>query len=186
MQDAFAEVQGDWANPDEKPFEVIAFDACIMSVYETAVAVEDAANYMVASQESTLNKVGLNYTGLLNDLSKNPATNGKELGKVICNATWEDSKITDKEFGINSNSVFTESVIDLSAQKMDALKTAYSNFSEEAVRVAQENPDDIVSTFTKFKNAANVSERFSILSGEVPNMVDLKNFADNVNRQCAR
>lgn len=179
ISDAFAEVNGGWTNPDEKPFEVVAFDACIMSVYETAVAVEDAAKYMVASQESTIGKVMFGYTGLLNDLSKNPSMSGSELGKVICNTTWEDSKITDKEFGINSNSVFTESVIDLSAPKMDALKTAYANFSEAAVRVVQKNPDDIVQTFVKFKNAANVAERFSILAGD-PDMVDLKNFADNV------
>ena len=178
IQDAFKQVKNGWTNSDEKPFEVVAFDACIMSVYETAVAVENAANYMVASQESTFGKVMFGYTKLLNELSKNPAMSGKELGKVICNATWEDSKVTDKEFGFNSNVVFTESVIDLSKQKMDALKTTYANFSESAARVAKENPDEIIQTFTKFKNAANVSERFSILGG-TPNMVDLKNFAEN-------
>ena len=180
MQDAFNQVKNGWTNFEEKPFEVVAFDACIMSVYETAIAVEDAANYMVASQESTLNKVGFNYTGLLNDLSKNPSMSGKELGKVICNTTWEDSKATDKEFGINSNTVFTESVIDLSKPKMDTLKKAYANFSEETLKVAQKNPDDIVYTFAKFKNAANSSERFPLLDGGTPMMVDLKNFAYNV------
>lgn len=177
---AFKEVNNGWMNPEEKPFEVVAFDACIMSVYETALAVEDFANYMVASQESTIGKVMFGYTDLLNNLSKNPLMSGKELGKVICNTTWEDSKITDKEFGLNSNVVFTESVIDLSKQKMDALKTAYANFSEEALNVARQNPDDVVYTFAKFKNAANVSDRFSIIGGGTPDMVDLKNFAANV------
>ena len=180
IQDAFAEVRDGWNNPEEKPFEVVAFDACIMSVYETALALEDSANYMVASQESTIGKIMFGYTGLLNDLSKNPSMSGKELGKVICKTTWEDSKVTDKEFGLSSNSVFTESVIDLSAAKMNALKTAYANFNAEALRVAKENPDDIVYTFTKFKNAANVSDRFSIIGGRNPDMVDLKNFADNL------
>ena len=53
IKDAFTEVNNGWTYIDEKPFEVIAFDACIMSVFETTLAVKDAANYMVASQEST-------------------------------------------------------------------------------------------------------------------------------------
>ncbi len=179
MQEAFEEVKDGWTNPDEKPFEFVAFDACIMSVYETAVAVEDVANYMVASQESTLGKGNMHYTGLLNSLSKNPAMSGKELGKVICDTGWEESKIVDKNFGLSTNTVFTLSVIDLSEPKMTALKTAYENFSAEALNVAEKNPDDIISTFAKFKSAANVAERFSIFSGN-PDMVDLKNFAQNV------
>lgn len=171
MQEAFNQVKDGWTNLDEKPFEVVAFDACIMSVYETAIAVKDAANYMVASQESTFNKVGFNYTGLLNDLSKNPAMSGKELGKVICATTWEDSKVTDKESNINSNNMFTESVIDLSEEKMNALQTAYENFSEESSKLIRQNPDDIVYNFAKFQNAANSSERFPLLGDGTPNMV---------------
>ncbi|MBQ7705515.1 MAG: hypothetical protein IJT73_08840 [Selenomonadaceae bacterium] len=182
MKSAFREVNNGWVNPDEKPFEVVAFDACIMSVYETALALEDFANYMVASQESTDGKVGLNYTELLNDLSKDTSMSGKKLSKIICDTRWEDSKNVDKEFsGLNTTGIFTESVIDLSENKMDALKTAYANFIAEALKVAKQNPDDVVYTFAKFQNAANTSERFPIISeGYTPDMVDLKNFAENV------
>ena len=180
IHDAFKQVNSGWTNPDEKPFEVVAFDACIMSVYETAVAVKDAANYMVASQESTFGKTMFGYTDLLNKLSKNPSMSGKELGRVICTTTWEDSKVTDKEFNTYSNNMFTESVIDLSEEKMNALQTAYENFSEESSKLIRQNPDDIVYTFAKFKNAANSSERFPLLGGVTPEMVDLKNFASNV------
>lgn len=180
IQDAFKSVQGGWNNPAEKPFEVVAFDACIMSVYETAVAIQDSANYMVASQESTMGKVMFGYTDLLNELSKKTSMSGKELGKVICNITWEDSKVTDKEFGINSNVVFTETVIDLSDKKMDALKAAYENFGEAALKVAEKNSEDVADTFIRFKRAADASERFSIIGGGTPNMVDLKNFAVNL------
>lgn len=181
IKESFNVVKQGWTNPEEKPFEVVAFDACIMSVYETAYAVKDAANYMVASQESTKGKVMFGYTDLLNDLSKNPAMSGKSLGKVICNTTWKDSKITDKEFGTESNSVFTESVIDLSEEKMDALQTAYSNFKKETDRLIDKNSENLIYNFTKLKNAENVSERFPLLGGnDNPNMVDLKNVATNV------
>ena len=179
IRDSFAAVKNGWTNTDEKPFEVVAFDACIMSTYETAVALEDVAKYMVASQESMYGKVMFGYTDLLNKLSKNPAMSGKAFGKAICDAYWEDSKNVDKEFrGLNSNSVLTMSVIDLSETKMDALKTAYNNFSKESLDVARQNPEEFLQTFTKFKNAANVSENFSIFGSK--KAVDLKNFAENV------
>jgi len=178
IKEAFQQVQTGWSNPEEKPFEVVAFDACIMAVYDTALAVEDYANYMVASQESTKGKVMFGYTDLLNDLSKNPSMSAKELGKVICDTTWEDSKVTDKEFGFKSNDVFTESVVDLSKSKMDALKAAYENFETESFNVVQENPD--FNTFAKFKNAVNTAEKYP--SDEYyALLLDLKNLTNNLN-----
>ena len=180
IKEVFAEVQDGWTNPEEKPFEAVVFDACLMSTYETAIALEDAANYMVASQETTFGKGNFSYTELLNELSKNPSMSGKELGKIICNTGWKDTKIVDKDFGMNTNAVFTLSVIDLSKQKMDALKTAYANFNEKATKVVQENPGDIA-TFVKFKNAANVAERYPS-SKEFSKQweMDLKTFTGNV------
>ena len=179
MQQAFEEVQNGWSNPDEKPFEIIAFDACEMSDYETAMAIKDVANYMVASQETAFGKVGLNYTDLLNELSKNPSMDGKQLGKVICNTRWVDSKNTDKEFGTNMNNLFTFSVVDLSGQKMDALKTAYEDFNAKTISVAKENAG-VIHNFTKFKNAVNISEKYPSYDLNAP-LVDLKNFTDNLN-----
>lgn len=179
LRDAFNEVQSGWSNPEEKPFEVVAFDACIMSTYETALALENAANYMVASQETTFGKGNFSYNDLLNELSKNPSISGKELSKVICNTGWEDSKIVDKEYGTNSNGLLTLSVVDLSEAKMTALKTAYENFGEEATKVVQQNPDDIIYIFAKFKSAANTAEKYPS-SDDTAKLVDLKNLAENV------
>ena len=178
INQAFKDVQGNWANPEEKPFEAVVFDACVMSTYETAVALEDVANYMVASQEVTWRKGNMDYTALLNELSKNPLMNGKDLGKIICNTGLETTKVVDKEFGTNANATFTLSVIDLSEQKMDALKTAYAKFSATATKIAQENYGD-VATFAKFKNAANVAERYPSDKPTIT-LVDLKNFSDNL------
>lgn len=180
IKNAFNEVKSGWTNAEKKPFEVVAFDACEMSVLETTLAVKDAANYMVASQEVTDGKIAFNYTELLNALSKNPTMSGKKLGRVICDTRWEDSENVDKEFGRQATAVFTESVIDLSEEKMDALQTAYTNFKEETDRLTEKNSPDIIYNFTKLKNAENVSERFPLLGGGTPTMIDLKNFATNV------
>lgn len=76
--------------------------------------------------------------------------------------------------------VFTESVIDLSEEKMDALQTAYSNFKQETGKLTEKNSEDRIYNFTKLKNAEKVSERFPLLGGGTPTMIDLKNFAANV------
>lgn len=189
IQDAFATVKNGWSNPEEKPFEVVAFDACVMSAYETAQAVKDAANYMVASQEETIGCVMFGYTDLLNDLSKNPSMSGAELGKVICQTYWNDSKAVDKKRNINTNSMLTLSVTDLSENKMDALKTAYDEFSQKALDIAGQNPEEFVQTLAKFYRAANAAEKYpsdaraSVFSRDnrydSPKLIDLKGFAKN-------
>lgn len=189
LREAFNEVQDGWRNTEGKPFEVVAFDACIMANYETALAVKDAADYMVASQESMYGSVMFGYTDLLNSLSKNPEMSGKELGKVICDTYWDDSKRVDKERkNIRSNEILTISVVDLDENKIDALKSAYDDFGKEALAFVRKNPDEFIQNLKNFNNAANRSERFpanrSLISGggrwyQSPELVDLKGFAEN-------
>ncbi len=188
IHDAFAEVKGGWTNLNGKPFAVVAFEACNMSAYETAVAVEDAADYMVASQEETNIYVGFGYTDLLNSLSKNPAMSGKDVGKAICETYWESANAVDAELGIDADNILTSSLIDLSAQKMNALKSAYAKFGKAALNVARkhQSPDEFVRVVTKFKRAAAGAEQYPSEAAathfsdyNAPNLVDLKGFAEN-------
>ena len=186
VRDAFAQVKDGWANPEEKPFEVIAFDACLMSTYETAQALKDTANYMVASQEEGNGKVMFGYTDLLNELSKNPAMSGAQLGRVICDAYWNDSKVTDKAFGFKSNEILTLSVVDLSENKVDALKTAYDNFGNAALSYLQQRPDELSRIFSNFNKSANRAERYPSEAAakhfsdyQIAELADLKGFAKN-------
>lgn len=174
IHDAFTEVKDGWTNTDEKPFEVIAFDACEMADYETAVALEKAAKYMVASQEVMFGKVMLGYTGLLNELSKNPSMSGAQLGKIICESAWDDSKTADKEFDMKSQDMFTMSVIDLSEPKMDALKNAYDRFGEKSHYFVERHTDNFIQNVTKLTNAARCAETY-----DNAHFVDLRGFAEN-------
>lgn len=179
IQQAFEEVKDGWVNPEEKPFEVVAFDACEMSTYETAVAVKDAANYMVASQEPMYGKVMFGYTDLLNELSKNTAMSGAELGKVICRTYKTDAKASDKKYGFKSTEILTMSVVDLSESKMAALETAYENFGAEARNFAQSNPNEFIQNFIKFNKAAKRAEKYPSDNYDNPPFVDLKDLAKN-------
>ncbi|MBR0288724.1 MAG: hypothetical protein IJQ82_07075 [Selenomonadaceae bacterium] len=179
VHDAFAEVKSGWKNANEKPFEVVAFDTCLMSTYESAVALEDVANYMVASQEVTYGVVMLDYTELLNVLSKNPTMSGEKFGKLICDTCWNKSNVADAKFNVNTNAILTECVTDLSKNKMDALKNAYSRFGAASLNVMQKNPDEFIRNFTKFKKTASGSEKYPSQLYFIQDMIDLKDFVKN-------
>ena len=61
-------------------FDFIGFDACLMATYETAVMLEQHADYMIASEE-TEPGIGWYYTGWINALSSNTSINTAELGQ---------------------------------------------------------------------------------------------------------
>ena len=50
VRNAFASVYG--ATPENPPFELIGFDACLMGTLETANIVANYARYMIGSEEN--------------------------------------------------------------------------------------------------------------------------------------
>lgn len=180
LKNAFAQVQDDWANPDVKPFEVVAFDACLISTYETAKSLKDTANYMVASQEVTFGKVMFDYTGLLNELSANLSMIGAQLGKIICDTCREDSLRIDDEFDWRMQDVLTMSVTDLS--KIDNVTKALMNFGAAGLKYAEDRSKKGGSILAPLSSAALKAENYSndTVRREYYHMVDLKDFAAQV------
>ncbi|MBO4433220.1 MAG: hypothetical protein J5852_06810 [Clostridia bacterium] len=70
---------------DQKKFEIIDFDACLMATVEITAAMSPYTDYLVASVESEPGK-GQEYTTWLNAVKQNPNMNGFELGKKIVDA----------------------------------------------------------------------------------------------------
>lgn len=66
-------------------FDIIDFDACLMSNAEVIAGLAEYTDYMVVSSE-TEPGFGQEYTTWLNALSADPKINGFELGKVIVDA----------------------------------------------------------------------------------------------------
>ena len=62
--------------------EFIGFDACLMANVETAYALKDGANYLIASEE-TEPGTGWDYIRILNNLSANTSQAGNVTGKTI-------------------------------------------------------------------------------------------------------
>lgn len=63
-------------------FDFIGFDACLMATVETALAMSEHANYLIASEE-TEPGVGWYYTNWLSALSADPGMSTVDLGKAI-------------------------------------------------------------------------------------------------------
>lgn len=64
-------------------FDFIGFDACLMATVETALMLDDYADYLIASEE-TEPGVGWYYTNWLTMLSKDTSVSTLELGRKIC------------------------------------------------------------------------------------------------------
>ena len=129
MYAAFSSV---WEPSEEtQPLELIGFDTCLMATVDVAYTFYDIAKYLVASEE-TEPANGWYYSRWVGALAQNPAMDGAELGKTICDAYYEGCV----EVGTQDNT--TLSLTDLS--KVGPLLEAYENFGAEALTAACTDP----------------------------------------------
>jgi len=165
IRNAFTSVHT--ASPEQPPFELIGFDACLMATYDVANTLHGLARYMTASEELEPGN-GWYYTGWVGALAKNPAMGGAALGQAICDSYMKGCK----EEGTEDSA--TLSVIDLS--KVPALRTAYESFGVEALRHAVDNPR---SFFSSFSREAQQAENYGGNTRDqgYSNMVDLGDLA---------
>ncbi len=91
-------------------FEAVVFDACLMANIETACAIKDSANWMIASEEVVAGK-GTAIGTWLQQLYLTPQVDGERLGRWICDMTLEKYANEEDE---QAQSTLTWSVIDLS------------------------------------------------------------------------
>ena len=149
-----------------QPFEMIGFDACLMATIDTAYAFSDIGKYLIASQELEPGN-GWLYSGWADALGKNPAMDGAELGKVICDTFVEGCELVGTADNI------TLSVTNLS--KIPQLVTAYNDFGKEALGTACADP----AFFSDFARIAVKTENYGGNTKEqgFTNMADLGGLA---------
>jgi len=151
---------------EKPPFDMIGFDTCLMATVDTANAFSDIGKYLVASQEVEPGN-GWYYTGWADALGKNPAMDGAELGKAICDSYAQGCEMV----GTADN--MTLSVTNLS--KVAGLLTAYNDFGKEALASACADP----AFFSDFSRVAVATENYGGNTKEqgFTNMVDLGSLA---------
>lgn len=154
---------------DEPVFDLVGFDACLMSTVDTARAISDEARYMVASQELEPGN-GWNYKGIYTAFAENPKIEAAELGVIICDSFMEGCE----EFGTEMES--TLALIDLS--KTEGLFKAFEKLGDGLLIKSVE--DD--SLFAAFSRAAEEAEHYGGNSEDegYTDMVDLGCIAKNI------
>lgn len=155
------------ASPDNPPFELIGFDACLMATYDTVNALDGITRYVTASEEVEPG-IGWDYTGWVGALVANPAMGGAKLGQSICN-TYMD---TCAKYNLADTA--TLSVIDMN--KLPMLRHAYEAFGLEALRAAHKNPRQF---FAHFGRGAAQAENYGGNTRRTgfTNMVDIVDLA---------
>lgn len=174
IQESFAGVYG--TSPDNPPFELIGFDACLMGTYDTANMLHGISRYMTASEEIEPGN-GWNYTGWLGALGRNPAMGGDGLGQAICDSYMAGCR----DYG--TEEAATMSVIDLS--QVPALRSAYESFGTEALQQAKNNPRGF---FSAFGREAQQAENYGGNTRDqgYSNMVDIGDLASKTKRLLPR
>ena len=167
VHDAFHSVYG--ANPDNPPFELIGFDACLMATVDTLGSIHGFSRYMVASQEIEPG-CGWNYTGWVGALASDPSMGGAALGKTICDTFMAGCREYEVE------EVATLSLSDVS--KAPDLMAAYGAFGVEALQAASQNPRQV---FSQLSRGAEISENYGGNTREQGyyDMVDMGELAAN-------
>ena len=99
-------------------FDMVGFDACIMGCLEISSAVEDYADYLVASEDFE-SGYGWEYANWMNKLAEEPGIATPSLGAIIC----DDYSVESKE--ADSNGILA--LVDLSQNK--ELRNAWVTFA---------------------------------------------------------
>lgn len=143
LKSTFSAVYGD--TPEEKPFELIGFKACMTASYELANSLADFSRYMMGSEPSVWD---WNFSDWIGVLANNPSLNGAQVGRAIC-----DSAL--KSYDENQKATHTFSIIDLS--KIPELREAYEAYFDEAVTRANEETG-FSGAFARAANARSVDK----------------------------
>ncbi len=148
-------------------FDFIGFDACLMATAETALMLDEYADYMIASEE-TEPGVGWYYTNWLTKLGSNTSMPTTEIGKNIV-----DDFVTTCATKCRGQKT-TLSVIDLAefANTVPSKLNAFANSISE--RIQSNNYQSI--------SDARYGSREFAESSRI-DQVDLVNLAENVNTQ---
>ncbi len=149
-----------------QPIDFIGFDTCLMATVDVADTFSDIGKYLIASEETEPGN-GWNYTDWPAALSKNPAMEAAELGKIICDTYQSGCEMAGTADHITLSLTNLSRVADLIA--------AYNDFGKEALANALIDP----SFFSYFGRAAAVTENYGGNTKEqgYTNMVDLGDLA---------
>ncbi|MEZ7892549.1 MAG: clostripain-related cysteine peptidase [Candidatus Wallbacteria bacterium] len=149
-------------------FDIIWFDACLMSMFEVACSISDCGQYMIASEETTP-EFGWNHVKIVNALNKAGALQTSDVAKLIAGKFIDSynkpDSTSESPFGQADYLPVTMNAIDL--KKTDRMIAVLNEF----VTLAKD-PALIPAVY----NSLKIVQRF-----DDPDYVDLFNFMQVLN-----
>lgn len=115
-------------------FDTLIMDACMMANLETALAVRDHADWLVASEEIAAGS-GTAYDVWLNGLYAWPECDGYRLGRNVCDSVQKKCADLGDE---QAKSILTFSLVDTS--KVDAVAAQFDRFWDFVSRLYEQEP----------------------------------------------
>jgi len=151
---------------NQRPIDLIGFDACLMASVDAADLLSNLADYMIASEEVEPGN-GWYYTSMLQALADNPAIEPLEFAKMICDGYLLGCREAETEDEI------TLSVTNL--EKVHKLLESYDEFGRDILHTSI----DQAGFYAKFTRIAQTSENYGGNTREqgYSNMVDLGHLA---------
>ncbi len=151
---------------NNKSFELIGFDACLMATLETGNILQPYSKYMVASEELEPGH-GWNYTAITKAIADNPGISGDALGKVIADSF--KARATEQE---------TVDEITLSVMRLDKIPDVVKSLEGLSDNIKTNIPDN--NKFNTIAKARGRAEGFGQSSDGSSDMIDLADLANKI------
>ena len=156
----------------KKVFDIIGFDACLMSSVDSLFFTSLWGDYMVASQELEPGN-GWEYTGFMSDLSRNTSMSPRKLGELIvdsyhrgCEEAGSEEAATLALTDARHSAAFLGSLQELGGSMIMDLTEA-------------ETQDELVSSLTRIDRKADSAERFGD-SSDSSEVIDVGQFISSL------
>ena len=152
-------------------FDIIGFDACLMSSLEVTHALDGFADYYVLSEELEPGE-GWDYAALLRAMTEDPSMSPARVGRTLADA-YMDYYMTQN---VNLQDILSYNVAFsvLDARKCSELYDAYCELAEaQLIRAAED-----ISVLAEIGRCANRATHFDSAAYDIINTLDLANYVD--------
>jgi len=145
-------------NEENPAYDIIGFDACLMSTIEATHALNGYAKYYVGSEELEPG-FGWDYTSFISKMCENPKMNAAQVGQAIADS-YTDFYMTEN-YNVSEligTQVVTMSVIDMAAA--EKVYKAYCDLNKKLIKDVLVNPKTLVNISRCASKAPVYGENF--------------------------
>ena len=157
----------------DRAFDIIGFDACLMSNLDVTHALDGFADFYVLSAEIEPGD-GWDYTPFLNEMSKNPTMSPAAVARSVADSYMDYYMTENINIGVLRTSNVCFSVLD--ATKSEELYQAYSELCKAQLRDAVSDN----SVLADIGRCSNNSTHYATVAFDIYNLTDLGNYLDKM------